>query len=272
MPGVNRAVPAVEAAQLEQDEYQQVFDDRGVLYNAAHVLCPDARQAEAAALLKWLQPQSGETIVVMGAGGGFDACSIRESVQREARIICVEPSHSFNKAIPDGLEVLTAPFDHVGLPDACADAIVNLATLHHVSHRQEAYREWDRMLKPGGRMVIGDVEAKSKNGAFLNEVVHAFNPRGHVGVFLQPGEITGALRELGYQDCQEKLEAYRWCFDSQERLNLFAMLLFGMTEASLQEVEAGLKHSLGIVAGIDGSVEIPWSLRFARAFKPSSST
>jgi hypothetical protein len=57
-------------------DYKEIFDGRGALYNQAHKIAPMARKAEGDAMLKWLQPKAGETIIVTAAGGGFDACLI----------------------------------------------------------------------------------------------------------------------------------------------------------------------------------------------------
>lgn len=248
--------------------YQEIFDQRGELYAAAHVLCPEAREEESAALLKWLKPQQRETIVVAAAGSGFDAVSIAKTLSGNARIICVEPCRSFCDLIPDGFEVLNVPLDSIPLSDGTADAVINLAALHHVSDRDAAFREWTRILKPDGRIVIADVEAGSSNGLFLNTVVNEFTPGGHEGWFLEPGQLTFAFESLGCHSAKESLETYEWRFDSCEQMIDFSRHIFGMTKATSAQIDRGIRTFIPPVIG--NSVTYPWSLRFFEAHKAAA--
>ncbi|MGC6448410.1 MAG: class I SAM-dependent methyltransferase [Rubripirellula sp.] len=247
--------------------YHQIFEQRGVLYNAAHAICPESRRAEADALLKWLCPRAYETIAVIAAGGGFDACAISQHLHGKAKVICVEPSRSFSKMIPDHLDILNAPIHDIPLEDASVDAVVNLATLHHVADRDRTFHEWDRLLKPGGRMIIGDVEKGSENAEFLNTAVDRYTPGGHKGDFLKPHELTDYFSRLGYEQCQEGCESYTWRFESKERMSLFTMLLFGMVKADFKEIEQCLATHVGFRERSDGVTEFPWSLRFFSGIK-----
>lgn len=250
-----------------QASYHQIFEQRGVLYNAAHAICPEARRSESDALLKWLRPRPSETIAVVAAGGGFDACAILKHVDGKAKVVCVEPSRSFSKMIPDNLEVLNVPIHSIPLKDGSVDAIVNLATLHHITDRDTSFREWNRLLKPGGRIVVGDVEEGSTNGEFLNNAVDRYTPGGHKGIFLAPNELTDYFTRLGYEQCQEGRESYSWKFESKEQMCLFAMLLFGMVTANLTEIAENIERYLGVNEGFSGATEFPWSLRFFSGFK-----
>ena len=249
--------------------YRDIFQQRGHLYNEAHGIAPHARDAEAAMLIQWLQPKPGETIVVTSAGGGYDSCRIAEYLAPEsATIICVEPSERFSSLIPDTFQVHNVPLDRIPIPDAQADAVINLAALHHCENRDELFNEWGRLLKPGGRIILADVEAGSSNGAFLNTVVDRFTPGGHEGIFLVPGELQHWFEGKGYLHCEEKLESYQWIFQHQEEMVRFSHSLFGMEQANDEQILEGISRYLGVLQLNSGSqVAYPWSLRFFRAFK-----
>lgn len=250
--------------------YRDIFEQRGHLYNEAHNIAPCARDAEAANLIKWLQPVAGETIVVTAAGGGYDTGRIAQYLAPEsAQLICVEPSERFSSLIPKTYQVLNAPLHEIPLPDGCADSVINLAALHHCENRDELFSQWDRLLKPGGRIVIADVEAGSPNGEFLNRVVDEFTPGGHKGVFLHPGELSEAFGKKAYIRIEEELESFVWNFRSHDEMVQFTRSLFGMVHANDEQIVAGVEQYLGVGDGADDApISYPWSLRFFRAYKP----
>lgn len=249
--------------------YRDIFEQRGRLYNEAHIIAPHARDAEAVTLLEWLQPQAGETIVITAAGGGYDARRIAEFlVPESARLICVEPSERFSSGIPKSFQVLNTPLDRIPLPDEQANAVINLAALHHCVNRDDLFDEWHRLLKPGGRMVIADVEVDSPNGEFLNRVVNKFTPGGHNGIFLIPGQLSETFINKGYVEVEEQLESFVWNFLNKQEMIDFSRSLFGMLHASDKDILSGIERHLGILQGNNPPVTCPWSLRFFRAFKP----
>lgn len=246
------------------NDYELTFEKRGSLYNQAHILAPEARAAEGAALVRWVDPKPGETLLVVAAGGGFDAVKLANSVSGASLdVICVEPSPVFSADIPTSFTVHNSPFEKIPVEDGRCDVIVNMAALHHIRNREEVYREWNRLLKPGGRIVLADVEAKSSNGRFLNTVVDQYTPGGHDGHFLRPGELTTAFKQLSYCDMQERREDYRWSFSSHQEMVEFCRLLFGMTKASDEQIHDGIETHLDLQnSGNSEACSFAWSLRF----------
>jgi len=249
--------------------YRDIFEQRGHLYNEAHAISPPARDAEAANLIKWLRPSAGETIVVTAAGGGYDTCRIAEYLSPDsANLICVEPSEQFSSMIPDAFQVFNVPLDEIPLPDACADAVINLAAMHHCENRDQLFSEWDRLLKPGGRILIADVEAGSGNGEFLNTIVNEYTPGGHKGIFMVPGQLTEIFTAKGYVRVEEELESFMWNFRNKDEMIRFSRSLFGM-QANDEQILTGIKRHLGpLRQNGDAAISYHWSLRFFRALKP----
>jgi ubiquinone/menaquinone biosynthesis C-methylase UbiE len=250
--------------------YTEIFEERGELYNKAHELYPEARLPERKTFLKWLNPQAGETILVAAAGGGFDAVGIKEILHpNKAEIICVEPSLRFAQQIPRCFRILNAPLADIPIEDRSVDAVACLAALHHVEERKEVFDEWDRILKPGGRMILADVESGSLNGEFLNVCVNEFTPGGHEGKFLEIGELTEEFDARGYENLSERSEDVSWIFSGESAAADFAWHLFGMAKATKSEVEVCLSRRLSLIK-IDDEVILPWSLRFFRGQKPGN--
>jgi SAM-dependent methyltransferase len=251
-------------------DYKTIFENRGDSYNRAHQLAPLARAEELSALLKWLRPQVGETILVTAAGGGFDAEGILKSVPYPGcRVICAEPSKEFASMIPKNLEVLHCPLDCIPMKSGTVDAVVNLAAMHHSASPEDEIREWVRLLKPHGRLVLADVEDDSNPGRFLNEAVDRYNPSGHQGRFLIPGSTTTLLKQDGpWKFIQEHAEHYHWRFCSEFEMTEFTRNLFGMSQASDKQITDSISHYLGYSSkDLGGAISYPWSLRFVFAQK-----
>jgi len=132
--------------------------------------------------------------------------------------------------------VLNTPLDRIPLPDEQANAVINLAALHHCVNRDDLFDEWHRLLKPGGRMVIADVEVDSPNGEFLNRVVNKFTPGGHNGIFLIPGQLSETFINKGYVEVEEQLESFVWNFLNKQEMIDFSRSLFGMLHASDKDI------------------------------------
>ncbi|MBM2814872.1 MAG: hypothetical protein HW421_1634 [Ignavibacteria bacterium] len=61
---------------------------------------------------------------------------------------------------------------HLGLPDNCADGILASDILEHFSHREtgQVLREWNRVLKPGGEILIRCPSLKLQTEAYMSGV------------------------------------------------------------------------------------------------------
>jgi len=183
-------------------------------------------------------------------------------------ILCVEPSTMFSDFIPDRFTVYNSPLEEIPLQDESVDVVLNLAALHHIEARDCVFDEWARLLKPGGRIVIGDVAAGSDNAAFLNEAVNAYTPGGHDGSFIESGYLTKEFHMRGFIDCKEALESYQWTFESEDEMVTFSRLIFGMVNAQPLQVADAIRRYLNPQISVKtGEASYDWSLHFFKAYK-----
>jgi ubiquinone/menaquinone biosynthesis C-methylase UbiE len=110
------------------------------------------------------EPRSGQTVVDLGCGTGLLTLAIAERVDR---VWAVDSSPAMVeylriKASSAGLhnvEMVLASAVSLPLVDEVADLVISNYCLHELPHeaKERALGEAMRVLKPGGRLVIGDM-------------------------------------------------------------------------------------------------------------------
>jgi ubiquinone/menaquinone biosynthesis C-methylase UbiE len=108
------------------------------------------------------QPAPGETVVDVGAGLGLLTFPLARRVQPGGRVLAIEPSDDCRAQLlqtcqtlndESTIEVRPGRAEALGLDDRSCDLIVTRSVLIYVHDKAQAFREFARALKPGGRMV-----------------------------------------------------------------------------------------------------------------------
>lgn len=103
----------------------------------------------------------GALAVDVGAGSGF---LTRRLLARGLRVIAVDRSEAMIEQLqklPQGegvLEAIKAEATNLPLPSRIADYVFANMCLHHVEEPEAGIREMVRVLSPGGRLVITDLD------------------------------------------------------------------------------------------------------------------
>lgn len=201
------------SAALDRDNLEKVrterrraqrdfFDQNGASWDAFHARIADP--SAKTSTVNRLVPE-GMIVVDAGCGSGY---LLPELAAIGARVIAVD--HSKNqlakareRAAALGMTMIDfREGDLTALPidDRSVDAVFCYLSLHHVPHPESAIRDFFRVLRPGGRLVLTDF--KSHEESWLASE--------HADLWLgfDPGQVENWMRTAGFADTRSEERAY----------------------------------------------------------------
>jgi ubiquinone/menaquinone biosynthesis C-methylase UbiE len=150
------------SAEAEQDQWS-----RWVLRNSRECDAETAKAVQDMVLRKILQHAAitaGETVLDVGAGNGLIGFGAMPLVSERGKVIFSDISMELLdhcRAVAEEMGVLercefvhAAAEDLSALPDGSVDVVALKAVLIYVKEKQQAFREFRRVLRPGGRLYV----------------------------------------------------------------------------------------------------------------------
>jgi SAM-dependent methyltransferase len=232
-------------------DYNKTFETRGHKYKYAVETYPHVLDSEFQTAIDMCGLKPGMILVNIPA-----ACVPLHNYFPAGVEIGYVPLES-NKGFAELTGIPYSPLDAIQLPDKSTDVIVSLASLHHASdsERKAFYNECRRVLRPGGRLVVGDVMRGSTQDGWLNTFVNVYNSAGHNGQFWSTAD-TRLFEESGF-NVTIKNPMYTWDFESDVSMIDFCRNLFGLDLATDTQIMHGLVQYLGA-----RDCSIPWQLMY----------
>jgi SAM-dependent methyltransferase len=107
----------------------------------------------------------GETVVDIGSGSGFDSLIASRLVGPSGRVVGIDMTPEMLKKAQAGAAEIGAAnvefreglAESLPLPDNFADVVISNGVLNMMLDKTATLREWRRVLKPGGRLQVGDI-------------------------------------------------------------------------------------------------------------------
>ncbi|MEM7463623.1 MAG: methyltransferase domain-containing protein [Pseudomonadota bacterium] len=116
------------------------------------------------AVLECLEPALGDKIADIGCGNGMLTLELARAVGKKGKVVGIEPSLEMRKLAIERcadfpqVEFLDGVANLLPLEDTSLDKAVSLQVFEYLKNIPGAVAEAHRVLKPGGRLVVGDFE------------------------------------------------------------------------------------------------------------------
>ena len=142
----------------------------------------------------------GDIVLDMGAGTGYLSLEVASRLT-SGKVIALDVSEEMLERLQDRaeaeslsgrVETLCSGADRIRIEDATVDLVVSNNLIHELPDAGAAAREALRVLKPGGRAVIGDMR-RGKSSFFMKFFHH-----GHAHGPMLPREMAELFQSAGF--------------------------------------------------------------------------
>lgn len=109
--------------------------------------------------------QSGETVLDLGSGAGFDCFIAARKVGAAGRVIGLDMTAQMIERARanaqrggfDNVEFVQGYIEQIPLPDASVDVVISNCVINLSVDKPQVFREVARVLRPSGRMYVSDL-------------------------------------------------------------------------------------------------------------------
>jgi arsenite methyltransferase len=189
---------------------QLVFDERVAAQLEAFYRRREVRRRRAL-VLEALAPEPGDAILDVGCGPGFYVADLLEC---GATVTGVDPSPAMlamaRRRAP-GASLLEGAATQLPVEAGAFDRALSVQVLEYVADVDGALAELRRVLRPGGRLLIWDIDWStlswhSRDAARMTRMLAAWDR--HLADPVLPRTLAAALRRAGFTDVQRHAHVF----------------------------------------------------------------
>ena len=149
--------------------------------------------------------QSGETILDLGSGGGFDCFLAASETGESGQVIGIDMTPTMitkarNNAVKGKykqVEFRLGEIEHMPVANDSVDVIISHCVINLSPDKQQVFSEAFRVLKPGGRLAISDVVASTELPDEIREDLALYS--GCMAGASQISELKIILENSGFE-------------------------------------------------------------------------
>lgn len=191
---------------------QLVFDERAAAQLERFYRTRDVLRRRAL-VLDALSPEPGDRVLDLGCGPGFYVADILDRIGEGGSVTGVDMSHAMLEMTRRRVEgrsnaiVLEGEATRVPAEDASFDRAVSVQVLEYVTVVQDALAELLRLLRPGGRAVLWDIDWSTlswhaRDEERMSRMTSTWDR--HLTHPTLPRTLAAALRAEGFVDVQRE--------------------------------------------------------------------
>ncbi|MFB6156984.1 MAG: arsenite methyltransferase [Haloferacaceae archaeon] len=148
---------------------------------------------------------TGETVLDLGSGAGFDCFLAAREAGPEGRVIGVDMTpemverarENVERNGVDNVEFRLGEIEHLPVADASVDVVISNCVINLSPEKPQVFREAFRALRPGGRLAVSDVV---RTAAFPEDV--RLDPDAVAGCVAGAASVEsleGMLADAGFE-------------------------------------------------------------------------
>jgi SAM-dependent methyltransferase len=150
--------------------------------------------------------KSGEVVVDLGSGAGFDCFLAARRVGETGKVIGIDMTHEMlgkarenaRKGGYGNVEFRLGEIESLPVADGTADVIISNCVINLSTDKPRVFREAFRILKPGGRLMVSDLALTAPLPPSVRRSVEAY--AGCISGAMMKEEYLAAIRAAGFKE------------------------------------------------------------------------
>jgi arsenite methyltransferase len=164
----------------------------------------------------------GDTVLDLGAGGGFDCFLAAQKVGEKGKVIGVDMTpemidkarENAEKGGYHNVEFRLGEIEHLPVADNAVDVIISNCVINLAPNKLDVMKEAYRVLKPGGRIAISDLALRGELPKKIRDNMAAYV--SCVAGAIHVDDYKRAVQEAGFSNVEFKINQAASCSEPQD--------------------------------------------------------